>query len=338
MVFGRRMSVHQRPMGEVRSAQQKCVRRAMLEPLIRLNLEHLLSTPDFSRAALSRMQVIAAEDVGAASPGLVARLVELEQGWSGLERQERARRLIEASHCCVQTTASRFVPHWAITLVTGVPTDGGGQWRPLEVLLSELRRALEARELEQAGLAVEEIFVRHPIGDEAPLPEPIGLPRRAMASVWEVLEEGCAQERQPWMRAWRRMFGPPSKEAIRSRLFLYLAVVDRIFEPPVPALEAPPLSDAKVKAYMEQAAAEPFVIPDWMLDKHTARGRKRGQGQRQFLTEGAQLAHPSDVLGEHREEAMFHRAVEIYLELERLYGRKSRTAHVRKRWRVEVAP
>ena len=61
-MFLRRRSVHGRLMGDIRSAQQKCVRRAFLEPLILLQLEHLLSTPDMSLAALKRLVVIAAED------------------------------------------------------------------------------------------------------------------------------------------------------------------------------------------------------------------------------------------------------------------------------------
>ena len=51
-MFARQRSYHGRMMGEIRSAQQKCVRRAWIEPLTLLNLEHLLSEPDFSQAAM----------------------------------------------------------------------------------------------------------------------------------------------------------------------------------------------------------------------------------------------------------------------------------------------
>lgn len=335
-MFLKRMSCHGRTMGEVRSAQQKCVRRKLADGLRLLQLEHLLSEPDFSGAAMARLLVIASEDIGAASPWLVAELADLRAGWPALAHLERARRLLQSAELVLATQASRFVPHWAITLVTGVSATSSS-WRSLEELLDALDEALRDKAWHEAGLLVEEVFLRHPLPGEDQLAKPVGLARGAMSAVWDRFVAHAPLSRQHCMMAWRRAFGPPSSESIASRLHLYMAVVDLCFEPPLIELEASHLEDEVVEGWLERAAREAFSIPAWMYDKHTSRGRARGQGQRQFLDEAVRLADPSEVLGAELEQEMAQRCRAIYLEQERCHGRRSRTAHIRERWRQEVA-
>ena len=333
-MFLRRRSVHGRLMGDIRSAQQKCVRRAFLEPLILLQLEHLLSTPDMSLAALKRLVVIAAEDIGLGAPDLIPVLNERMEGWKGLSQFERARRLIEVSYLAVARPASRWIPHWAVTLVTSVPTDQS--WRAEEVMLNGIRASLRAGDWEQMGLDVEEGFLRTTLKGEVDLPQGIGFSIDFLSKVWDVMLQESSLARIPRMKAWRHCFGTPSKISISSRLFLYLAVMDSCLRLPVESLSRPVISDEEVASWLERAAHEVYDIPDWMMDKHTAQGRRANKGQQQFFEEGAVLARPSDVLGIEREEEMRLRAKDIYLERERLYGRECRTKHIRKRWREAV--
>lgn len=44
-------------------------------------------------------------------------------------------------------------------------------------------------------------------------------------------------------------------------------------------------------------------VPDYALDMHTGRGRRRGRGFEHFLAEGAQLANEADVGDPYRDEA-----------------------------------
>jgi hypothetical protein len=334
-MFAKQRSFHLRSMGEVRSAQQKCTRRGMLEGVILLNLEHLLTTPDYSFAALKRMQVIAAEDIGAASPDLCRMLLSLEGQWKTLGQREKARRLIQGAMLMLEGDASRFVPCWAVILIDGVVA-ARSHWLAEDVLLDQLDQLLDQRDLQGAGLMIEEIFLRHPIEDEQPLPEPIGLPRGVMSRVWDVIQAHAAWNQQPQLQAWRTLFGPPSAESITSRLFLYLSLVCTLLTPPSPRLLLPQISDEAVDAWLERARKESFPIPDWMMDKHTLQGMRAGRGQQQFLTEAVQLTKPSAVLGAEREQTTYHQAVEIYLREERHFGRESRTQHIRARWRINA--
>lgn len=335
-MFLRQTSCHGRRMGEVRSAQQKCTRRMDLDGLSLLQLEHLLTAPDYSKAAMDRLTIIAAEDVGAGSPDLVRVLAELTRGWKDLGREERARRLLQAAAAACQHPMSRFVPHWAILLVVGVEVSGG-PWRGREELVEALRRACEDRDRDAIGLAAEEALLRTTWRGEDALPEGVGLEAGVMDDVWDVLVAQSLPERKPMVRAWRAQFGPRSRWGVSSRLFLYLAVVDLVYAPEVPAVEPPEVGDDEVDAWLERAGEEAFAIPDWMYDKHTRRGRMAGQGQAQFFEEATALASRSEALGAQLEDEMRARSAATYLELERRHGRASRTAHVRARWRDEVA-
>lgn len=51
---------------------------------------------------------------------------------------------------------------------------------------------------------------------------------------------------------------------------------------------------ALIAAY--EAPRPPRDIPDFALDKHTARGRQRRRGHEHFWVEGAKLANPGDIL------------------------------------------
>jgi len=331
-MFLKHSSVHGRRMGELRSAQQKCARRVLVDGMSLVHLEHLLTTPDYSRAAMDRAVVIAAEDVGAGSPDLVRVLVDLRSGWKTLTHTQRAKHLLGAAQAVCQHPMSRFVPHWVIHLMLGVDS-AQDAWRTREELRVALEDACAALDRDAMGLIAEEAMLRTTLRGETPLPDPIALPAEAMDDVWEALLEQCSAERRPMMRAWRKEFGPPSKRDMSSRLFLYLAVVDLVHEPEVPEVELPELTDDDVAAWLDRAASEAFDIPEWMYDKHTHRGRSSGQGQTQFFDEATRLEVPSEVLGAEREERMREQCAEAYLELERQFGRKSRSKHVRARWR-----
>lgn len=334
-MFLRRLSVHGRRMGEVRSGQQKCIRRGMLEPLILLNLEHLLSTPDMSRAALSRMQIIAAEDIGVASLGLVDFLMNLEKGWKHATQKERARRLIQASHLICTTPTSRFVPCWIVTLITGVPEPSQGRlWRTKESLLDALDQACAEKELQEAGYIVEEFFLRHPIEKEEDLPFSIHFERDVMSDVWDVLESHCPLNMYAAFSAWRRRFGTPSKETKDSRLFLYLAVLALLRDVPTTFLPQRYVSNQEVEDWLQRAQKERFELPDWMYDRHTRRGRQLGRMYEHFFEEGAALSNPSDILGESVERDMCERAKQIYIENEKQYGHKCGSKYIRRRWRA----
>ena len=337
-MFGRKVSYHGRLMGEVRSAQQKCVRRAMLEPLILLNLEHLLTTPDFSRAALSRLQVIAAEDLGVEALGLLPVLTEFEREWPSLGQFERAQKLIQASFLCVDSAASRFVPHWAVTIMKGVGIHHSvDDWRSLEKLQSLLDRALREKSLQEAAVLIEEIFLRHPIENEVGLPLAIGFDKGVMSVVWDVLSRHCPTKQRRSFEALRRLFGPPSREGIASRLFLYLALLMLIREIPIRPVSVPKVSKKDVESWLERAKRESFEIPDWMQDRHTPLGKKRKLGYEHFFNEACVLANPSSLLGRQYEDEMLEISKAIYLEEEKDHGRRSSTANMRKRWRRRVA-
>lgn len=337
-MFTRRRSVHGRSMGSVRSAQQKCVRRGLLEPLILLHMEHLISAPDMSRAAITRLQVIAAEDIGLGAPGLLPTLCRLERGWSGLDRQERARRLIQAAKLCVvDVEASRFLPCWLVTLVQGVQS-AQPRWRSLEELLESLSQAIENLDLDQAGSCLEEIFLRHPLPGEEPLPDPVGFSALVTNDVWRVLQAGLQSHQAELIEACQRCFGPPSRRSIASRLFLYLALVARVTNLPAWSLSVPTVSDAEVHFWLKEAGTRSFEFPDWVFDRHTAQGKRMGRGYAHFFEEAVLLAHPSSVLGAEREREVFQKARTIYLEAEERHGRRAAsTSNMRKRWRSKVA-
>ena len=336
-MFSRRRSVHGRLMGSVRSAQQKCVRRGLLEPLILLNIEHLLSEPDMSRAALSRMQVIAAEDVGAGCLGLLPALMALEKGWRSLDKKTRARRLIQASHLCANAETSRFLPCWLVSLIKGVEvTKVTGHWRSFEVLLSELGDSLKSKDLRRAGLVIEEIFLRHPIGNETPLPSSVGLPRSAMAKIWAMLLAHCPADKQLYVEACRKRFGPPSRESVAARLFLYLGLLCVLVDMPGQALTIKFVTDREVASWLGRAEGEKFAFPDWVFDRQTRRGKSLGRGYTHFFDEATRLANPSSVLGLGREREARMTAKNIYIEEENLFGKAS-TANIRRRWRAAAA-
>ena len=51
-----------------------------------------------------------------------------------------------------------------------------------------------------------------------------------------------------------------------------------------------------------EGARERLEVPDWALDRHTARGRRIGRGQQHFFDEGAVLANAADLDDPYAEE------------------------------------
>jgi hypothetical protein len=322
-------------MGEVRSAQQKCIRRGLEEATHLLHFEHLLSTPDMSRAALSRMKVIAAEDVGVGCLGLLPVLYALDKGWPKLDQIERGRRLLQAGKMCVQSEKSRLIPCWAVTLFRGtVESATLPTWRPLEELVGAIDDAIFRREVDEAGILVEEVFLRHPIEKEIPLPPGIGLPRDAMADVWDIMELHCPVHMKATFDACRRAFGPPSRESVSARLFLYLALLIVTLEVPVVMPDIPDVSDDEVMGWIDRATHEAFAFPDWVFDRHTRVGRSLGRGFQHFFEEAALINNRTAHLREREDDAEV-RARLIYEEQERLYG-GANTAKQRARWRDSI--
>jgi hypothetical protein len=338
-MFMRRRSVHGREMGLVRSAQQKCTRRALLEPLILLNLEHLLSKPDMSRAAIKRLQVVAAEDIGVAQPGLLPALVSLARGWERLGAGERARRLIIAAKLCASNTdASRFLPCWLVTLIKGVAVaPQRALWRPQGALIGSLRDALTRRDLTAAGLTVEEVLLRVPFGGEAALPEGAHMEPAALAAVWAALRGASLPSQAALIDACEGCFGPLSRATAGCRLFIYLALVAVVEGVAVEGVALPRVDDGEVAGWLARAKAAPFALPDWVMDRHTAQGKRMGRGYGHFFAEATWLARPSHVLGEAREQATREAALALYLAEEQRFGRASSTKYMRSRWRAAAA-
>lgn len=331
-MFGRKRSVHGRQMGDVRSAQQKCIRRGMEEEALLLHFEHLLSTPDMSRAALSRMKVIAAEDIGVGSLGLLPMLQALDKGWPKLDQIERGRRLIQATRMCVASERSRFVPCWAVTRFrAAVESPALQEWRPLDALLLAIDEAIGNKELDLAGALVEEVFLRHPIEKEEPLPTGMGLPREAMKPVWEVMDAHCPIHLYECFETWRHAFGTPSRESVSGRLFLYLALLSVVLSPPLVWPTCPDVSDDEVKYWIERSKREAYELPDWVFDRHTRKGRQMKRGFAHFFEEGAKITNRSQLLGD-LEKEVEAKARAIYFQQEALYG-KANTAKQRARWR-----
>jgi replication-associated recombination protein RarA len=48
---------------------------------------------------------------------------------------------------------------------------------------------------------------------------------------------------------------------------------------------------------------EPLGVPDYALDRHTARGARKGRGMQHFVDVGAQLANEADVADPYADEA-----------------------------------
>ncbi len=336
-MFGRRRSFHGRAMGEVRSAQQKCVRRSLFEPLVCLHLEHLLSEPDMSRAAITRLQVIAVEDIGVGSPGLLPALMQLEEGWKKLDRLQRARRLIQGAILATQTRASRFVPCWipTLTLEVEVPKSVGG-WRSLDQLLEQLRRELKSRSLKAAALIMEEIFLRHPIEGEADLPSAIALGRGVMSCVWEQLNAYCTESQRQWLRYFKKRFGPPSRESLEARLFLFFPLIVMMRGIEIPELSIPELGDDEVRRWLKKAENVRYELPDWVFDRHTSKGRRKGRGYKHFFDVASRLKRPSFVLGAHQEAEVFEVARALYLDEERRFGAAG-SSFRRRRWRAQAS-
>lgn len=337
-MFNARLSFHGRRMGDIRSAQQKSVRRALLEPLILLHLEHLLSTPDFSLAAMSRLQKIAAEDIGLASPSLAPRLLGLSEDWKNLPFVSKARRLIQAAHLCTQTTASRAIAHLAYLIAGELPIEP--PWRSLRQLEQDFEELLQdaianpsLATYKAVALAAEEAFLRHPIAKELPLPENAALPASAMSGLWKRLLTHGSEHTS----SYHQLFGKsPSQEGSGSRLFLYLAIADLVFPQPPTLLHITTSEDAEVEAWLERAKVEAYALQDFMFDKHTSSGRHANRGVTHFFEEGAILANPW-LHSPFPEEELRQEALAKSLATEKSYRQKHRTAHIRARWRAAVA-
>lgn len=68
-------------------------------------------------------------------------------------------------------------------------------------------------------------------------------------------------------------------------------------------------------------------VPESAVDKHTSAGKKLGRDVLHFFTEGAQVAN------ERFEDPYRDECLQAYLHEEKLFGRKHRSEHVRKRKR-----
>jgi replication-associated recombination protein RarA len=161
-------------------------------------------------------------------------------------------------------------------------------------LQKSLRRGLErealhwASELDLAGYG-NYVFKRLRIiasEDVGPANSMIALQVRALYENWLEARKGHKQTDDQGNRVF----------AIGERLFLVHSIM---------ILARAPKSRIVDHAVMVmyERDREPLEMPDWALDKHTARGRRLGRGFEHFFDHGARLANAGEVDDPYADEA-----------------------------------
>lgn len=100
----------------------------------------------------------------------------------------------------------------------------------------------------------------------------------------------------------QRRHNAKSKTGTRSgeRLFICQAVLVLVRAPKSRMVDHAVMS-------VWEGPREPLEIPDWALDKHTAKGRKMGRGEDHFFDEGALIANPAGLHDPYAEEGRTNR-------------------------------
>ncbi len=299
-------TIYGRTNGDVKSAIQKFARRGMEKETAHTCLE--LFDGNNGKAVLNRLKIICVEDKFPQGSQYVHWFNENINKWKKMSSIQQ-RNVVYAS---------------AVT-VAGLKSDRHVAYLCKVALNNAVDRKQELNEEEMLASSIEAKILKLKMNREYPTPKDITVNTAVRYLKKKLFNNEKITPLQESL--WKTFLDEYFKDKkTTSRLYLYTLVALKFHEMDYIPLKYPKIASAPLNTLQ-------IILPDYVFDKHTKKGKKMKRGLKHFLEVGAYIENPHESINSRI--GTKRKAEEIYLQEEKTFGTKNaNSSSHRKRIRI----